>query len=195
MIDKKRHAHDLLPENPSEQERLKHRAEVFGQNIPLKADEEQQVTYVRFLLGSELYGIPFEFIAEIISQPSIWVPPGVPDFIGGVINWRGKIITVVDLLAYFHDQAAVRNRKHVLVLKGRSCLLGLLIDEVIGGYQYKISGLAAPLRARGIAAAEQIIGIDEELTAIINVEMLMQVLIQDTKKNIQWTGERHETRE
>lgn len=194
MNHKKLHAHDLLPKNRSEQELLKQRAEVLGQKIT-RTENDDQVTYVRFTLGSEVYGIPFASIAEIISQPAIWVPPGVPSFIAGVVNWRGQILTLVDLFAYFHNQVAVKSKKYILVLEGQFCTLGVLVDEVIGGFRYNNKGLAAPLCTRGVAAAEQIIGIDQELAAIINIETLLQALIQDTKKNIQWTGERHEPRE
>lgn len=53
--------------------------------------------YLTFLLKNENYGIPIKVVKEIIAMLPITKVPKTPDFIKGVINLRGKVISIMDL--------------------------------------------------------------------------------------------------
>ena len=57
--------------------------------------------YLTFRLATETYGISVLKVREIIRQTNTTVVPQMPAYIKGVINLRGKIIPVVDLLLKF----------------------------------------------------------------------------------------------
>ncbi|HKR58306.1 MAG TPA: chemotaxis protein CheW, partial [Pyrinomonadaceae bacterium] len=52
---------------------------------------------VTFRIGTELYGVPISAVQEIVRVPAIAKIPHSPDFVEGVINLRGRVITVVDM--------------------------------------------------------------------------------------------------
>lgn len=52
--------------------------------------------YIVFSIDNEKFGIHVLNIREIIGMTEITPVPGVPDFIKGVINLRGKILPVID---------------------------------------------------------------------------------------------------
>ena len=57
------------------------------------------------------FGVPISLVHEIVRMPDITEVPETPDFVEGVINLRGKIISVVDLRKRFRrmrNQAATR---------------------------------------------------------------------------------------
>ena len=52
---------------------------------------------VGFNLGHQTYGIPVTALHEIVRVPEITAVPDAPQYLEGVINLRGKIVSVVDL--------------------------------------------------------------------------------------------------
>lgn len=94
---------------------------------------------VGFQVGRETYGVPITSLHEIVRVPEITVVPDAPTYVEGVINLRGKIVSVIDLRKRFGEKnvdASRRNRILVVEHKGRLC--GLIVDaasEVL-----KISG-------------------------------------------------------
>ncbi|NLO92604.1 MAG: chemotaxis protein CheW [Elusimicrobia bacterium] len=86
---------------------------------------------VSFRSGDELFGAPIEAVHEIIRGSSIVRVPQAPDFIEGIINLRGKIITVIDLRKKFgmpQAQAGASNRIIVADIAGTK--VGLVVDAV-----------------------------------------------------------------
>ena len=52
---------------------------------------------VGFQVGRETYGVPIAALHEIVRVPEITAVPDAPEFVEGVINLRGKIVSVIDL--------------------------------------------------------------------------------------------------
>ena len=57
--------------------------------------------YLTFVLGGEIYALGILNIKEIIDFGNITEVPMMPAFVKGVINLRGSVVPVVDLLARF----------------------------------------------------------------------------------------------
>src|SRR5437868_11395203 len=76
---------------------------------------------VGFRIGKETFGVPIGLVHEIVRVPEITAVPDAPDYVEGVINLRGKIISIVDLRKRFGEtkiQASPKNR--ILVLRSKS---------------------------------------------------------------------------
>ena len=52
-------------------------------------------------MGRETYGVPITSLHEIVRVPEITAVPDAPDYMEGVINLRGKIVSVIDLRKRF----------------------------------------------------------------------------------------------
>jgi purine-binding chemotaxis protein CheW len=61
---------------------------------------------VGFRVGRETYGVPITSLHEIVRVPEITAVPDAPDYLEGVINLRGKIVSVVDLRKRFGQPSA-----------------------------------------------------------------------------------------
>jgi purine-binding chemotaxis protein CheW len=57
----------------------------------------RELHIVGFQIGRETYGVPITSLHEIVRVPEITAVPGAPDYMEGVINLRGKIVSVLDL--------------------------------------------------------------------------------------------------
>src|SRR6266550_1284371 len=67
---------------------------------------------VGFRVGRETYGVPITSLHEIVRVPEITAVPDAPDYIEGVINLRGKIVSVIDLRKRFGQKKVALARQH-----------------------------------------------------------------------------------
>lgn len=65
------------------------------------ADIQHLCKYLTFSLGKEEYGIQILKIREIMGYMDVTAVPKMPEYIKGVINLRGQVISVMDLRAKF----------------------------------------------------------------------------------------------
>lgn len=84
---------------------------------------------VGFRIGKETFGVPIGLIHEIVRVPEITAVPDAPDYVEGVINLRGKIISVIDLRKRFGEAQIEASRKNrILVAEIEKKLVGLIVD-------------------------------------------------------------------
>ncbi|MFZ0759055.1 MAG: chemotaxis protein CheW [Candidatus Sulfotelmatobacter sp.] len=85
---------------------------------------------VGFRVGRETYGVPITSLHEIVRVPEITAVPDAPDYLEGVINLRGKIVSVMDLRKRFGDkQATLKRQNRILVVEHSGKLAGLIVDS------------------------------------------------------------------
>ncbi len=90
----------------------------------------RELHIVGFRVGRETYGAPITSLHEIVRVPEITAVPDSPDFMEGVINLRGKIVTVIDLRKRFGEaQVSSRRSNRILVVEHRGRLSGLIVDS------------------------------------------------------------------
>ena len=96
---------------------------------------EEQQQYLTFLLGGEMFAIGILNIKEIIEYGSLTTVPMMPEFIRGVINLRGAVVPVIDLLARFsRQQSAITRRSCIVIIEveteGERHDVGVVVDSV-----------------------------------------------------------------
>jgi len=89
------------------------------------------VQLIIFKLGDEEYALHIDQIKEVVLTPGIAKIPQTPDYIKGVANIRGNIISIVDLnikfgLTNIKDQTT----RYTLVVESDSFKIGILVNEV-----------------------------------------------------------------
>ena len=90
----------------------------------------RELHIVGFRIGRETYGVPITSLHEIVRVPEITAVPDAPDYMEGVINLRGKIVSVIDLrkrLGEKNVNSGKRNR--ILVVEHNGRLSGLIVDS------------------------------------------------------------------
>lgn len=90
----------------------------------------QELHIVGFRVGRETYGVPIASLHEIVRVPEITAVPDAPDYVEGVINLRGKIVSVIDLRKRLGEkQFSSGKRNRILVVEHRGRLCGLIVDS------------------------------------------------------------------
>jgi purine-binding chemotaxis protein CheW len=90
----------------------------------------RELHIVGFQVGQETYGVPIASLHEIVRVPQITAVPDAPEYLEGVINLRGKIVSVMDLRKRFGDkQASLKKQNRILVVEHSGKLAGLIVDS------------------------------------------------------------------
>jgi purine-binding chemotaxis protein CheW len=90
----------------------------------------RELHIVGFQVGRETYGVPIMSLHEIVRVPEITAVPDAPEYMEGVINLRGKIVSVIDLRKRLGQaQVAPSRRNRILVVEHNSRLCGLMVDS------------------------------------------------------------------
>ena len=90
----------------------------------------RELHIVGFQVGHETYGVPITSLHEIVRVPEITSVPDAPDYMEGVINLRGKIVSVIDLRKRFGEKTIAPNRRNrILVVEHNGRLSGLIVDS------------------------------------------------------------------
>ena len=90
----------------------------------------RELQIVGFRVGNETYGVPITALHEIVRVPEITAVPDAPEYMEGVINLRGKIVSVIDLRKRFGiKETAASRRNRILVVEYNGRLNGLIVDS------------------------------------------------------------------
>ena len=90
----------------------------------------RELHIVGFQVGRETYGVPITSLHEIVRVPEITAVPDAPEYLEGVINLRGKIVSVMDLRKRFGEkQVVLKKQNRILVVEQAGRLAGLIVDS------------------------------------------------------------------
>lgn len=100
---------------------------------PAHAFEPTQ--YLTFMLAGEVFAIGILSIKEIIEYSSLTEVPMMPPCVRGVINLRGAVVPVMDLLARFGRPASqITKRSCIVIVEVQAAdehhVIGVVVDAV-----------------------------------------------------------------
>jgi len=121
--------------------------------MPPQEDESEHIQLVLFRLGREIYGVNAQHVFDIRPAELITHVPRIPDWVTGVVNLRGRVLSVVDLRRFFGlpragsadgrhpadgkypdentGSKSVEETHHLIVVETPDMEIALLTDEVL----------------------------------------------------------------
>ncbi len=96
-----------------------------------RREDKKFVELTTFYLGGALFGIDISNVVEINRLVDITPVPQAPDYVVGVMNLRGKIVTVVDLgkkNAFRPTEMTGKTRN--IIVNSQNEPIGLLVDRI-----------------------------------------------------------------
>lgn len=86
--------------------------------------------YICFNLGNQEYGVPLLSIKEVLGLPEVTPIPQCPNYFLGIMNLRGKVISVMDLRTKIGLKFQNNTETSVMILDLGDQLLGVVVDKV-----------------------------------------------------------------
>ena len=81
-------------------------------------------------VGHGVYGLESAAVREVATGASVTRLPGAPAHIRGVMNLRGQLVTVLDLVHLLTGEPARNSDGSTIVVRSGERLLGLVVGDV-----------------------------------------------------------------
>ncbi len=100
-------------------------------NQSAAAESDQITQWVTFRLGEETYGVNVMQVQEVLRMTDIAPVPGAPDYVLGIINLRGNVVTVMDTRKRFGLMPAeADDSTRIVIIEAEDQVVGILVDSV-----------------------------------------------------------------
>lgn len=87
--------------------------------------------WVTFRLCDETYGINVMQVQEVLRVSEIAPVPGAPDYVIGIINLRGNVVTVMDTRKRFGlPSKGLDDLSRIVIIESEGQEIGILVDSV-----------------------------------------------------------------
>jgi len=153
---------------------LQIRARKLAQSRPDENKNGDTFSVVEFRIAQETYALGLRRIRIIHPLKELTFIPGTPDFIKGVINLRGEIISVIDLKVFFDlpDQGHTR-LSQVIILTSDQMEFGILADEILGVGEILKNNIQASLPTLTGIRADYLKGVTSKGVVVLDDEKLL----------------------
>ncbi len=150
----------------------------------IKIDHKSQ--YITFRLANNLIGVSILAIREIVPKFKITEVQKSPEFVLGLMNLRGQILTVFDvgvLLGF--EKRHIHSDSHVIIFKHKE--VGFIVDQigdVVGANEKNIESIPANIEPEIQKYMESIVNLSGEILMVMNAKKVLattQAQDEDTK--------------
>jgi purine-binding chemotaxis protein CheW len=139
--------------------------------------------YLTFLVGTELFAIGIVDIKEIIEYRAPTSVPMMPSYLRGVINLRGRVVPVVDLLVRFGRESTEVSRRTCIVIleiyhNDEQQYLGIVVDAVKAVLDIADADVEPPPSFGARLHSDFVSGmgkIGEEFVIILDIEHVLSI--------------------
>jgi len=101
--------------------------------LPLKQDNQEQWQGLGFQIGGVRLVSTLGEVTEIFQPPRVSLLPGVKNWVMGVANLRGRLVTIIDVHKYFGMSSTLPSSEwRVLVVEDEDLIVGLLVEQSLG---------------------------------------------------------------
>ncbi len=165
---------------------LRKRAQSLAQAQEEEATDDAR-SLLLFRLGEEWYAFPVEGVREIYNDCSITRIPRVPEYILGVVNVRGEIMSVTDLGAMIRvpsrtQHTDVEELPSAIIIANEHCVTAVVVDEIgdiaeiPGGDVEPALSTLDKMQAEFVAGSVYIGG---RLIGVVNLEKVLEPIGED----------------
>lgn len=135
------------------------------------------IQWVTFHLANETYGIRVMQVREVLRVTEIAPVPGAPDYVLGIINLRGNVVTVLDTRIRFGlEQRKMADSTRIVIIESDEMVVGVLVDSVAEVVDLRRSALESSPNVGTEESAKYIEGVatrNGELLILIDINKLL----------------------
>jgi purine-binding chemotaxis protein CheW len=150
---------------------------------PIKKTRKKGLPMIVFRMGEDLYSFHIASVKEVVRHLPLTRIPRAPDYMAGIINLRGGVVTVVDLAMRF-GLAPVANPDEAFVIvveimhEGATHLVGLCVDFVHEVVMVDPDQLDVSPRIGGLVASEYVEGVflrEDSFVSLLNLNLAFDI--------------------
>lgn len=134
------------------------------------------VDIITFELGGERFGFLIDVVREVVEVAPIVPVPETPEFILGVMNLRGEILTIIDTkLRLGLKKSAIGQKSKIIVVEIDEHRAGLLVDGLPKTIQIASEAIKKDFSVVSPEIETEYIGgvVPEEFLVLIDIKSLL----------------------
>lgn len=148
--------------------------------------EPESRQYIAFKLGDEEFAFDISSVREIFPTQNITKVHRSPEYIEGVMNLRGRLVTVIDLRRRFKlDAASPDENSRIIVIDSHEAPVGFLVDEVTEVTRLDVESIEpVPAYVADGIESEYVIGIakvDDRLITLVNPLKILELSSEEAR--------------
>lgn len=136
----------------------------------VNAQEGQR--YLTFFLGQEEYAIPLLTVREVLAMPDFTPVPQTPPYFLGVMNLRGRVLSVMDLRLKMNIKPEPSPENAVILCQVGDLVVGIAVDSVNSVLAPSAEDLSPAPENPAMKTAAYVTGVyrrDKHLVLLLNI--------------------------
>lgn len=133
--------------------------------------------WVSFKLAGETYGVNVMQVQEVLRYTEIAPVPGSPNYVLGIINLRGNVVTVIDTRERFGLMPGeITDNTRIVIIEADKHVVGILVDSVAEVVYLRLSEIETAPNVGNEESAKFIQGVchkNDELLILIELDKLL----------------------
>jgi purine-binding chemotaxis protein CheW len=113
-------------------------------SLPDTASDVAPRQLLLFRLADRIGGVGLEIVREILLPPPATRLPGTPPYVRGLVNVRGTVVTVIDLVMRLYGHPANPGGP-IMLIEHQNRTIGVAVDEVIEVQPLPAEGWQTPI--------------------------------------------------
>ena len=98
--------------------------------------------YCGFVLGDDYYAVPVLRVQEVVKPLNITKVPLSQDYVTGLINLRGQIVTSIDLKKMLKISSPTNENDYMnIIVKSEDSLISLVVDKILDVFEVEEQNL------------------------------------------------------
>jgi len=130
-----------------------------------------------FYVGSALCGIDIRVIQEMNKQMEMTRVPGSPDYVLGIMNLRGRIVTIIDLGKKLGLGGSKKtDQSRIIIVNSKEENIGLLVDRIADVFTTRWEDVEpTPSNIKGIKGKyfQGVCKTGKDLVAILDIDTVL----------------------
>ncbi len=151
-----------------------------------------EILVATFLLGQALFGVDTSQIQEVVRVGEITPVHHAPNYVAGIRNLRGRIVTVIDLRTRLDlGKIEYSSETRILIVECQNEPVGLLVDQVAETVAVDVNSIQPPPSNVNGVQSHNLRGVcraTDRLVAVLNLEPVLNTQEISVANNQPVTG-------
>lgn len=149
----------------------------MSQTAKKKSSNDPILQWVTFRLAEETYGINVMQVQEVLRVTEIAPVPGAPEYVMGIINLRGNVVTVLDTRKRFGlETSGMDDSTRIVIVESDNTVVGILVDSVAEVVELRRSEVEMSPNVGNEDSSKYIEGVttcNDELLILVDINKLL----------------------
>lgn len=161
--------------NETDEKILAERARAQARRPMATVEKKDLLPAVCFLLHPEIYAIENSYVKEVLTMKNLTPLPGTPPFVMGIVNYRGEVVSAVNLKRLFGlREMGLTEFNKILIVSNGIVTIGIVADAIQGYILLQPGTLSSPPMTISESARDFFRGIAPEGLILLDASKLLQ---------------------